>query len=233
MENKDNIAVKRPAAVLPQSWIFWAALGAGISYMIPVLLEYADGIAITAWKGMGVGLLALWAARNAANRSGWLIAAVLAFGALGDVVLEYDMVIGGIAFAVGHALAIYLYLVNGRETLSSSQKLLAIAVVLVAPLIAWALPFDRSEAWQATLYTLFVAAMASAAWISRFPRYRTGVGAMMFVVSDLFIFSRFGPLEESLLPGLLIWPLYFGGQALIAWGVVDTLTGETSERDAY
>lgn len=233
MEINENNAVKRQGALLPQSWVFWAAIGVGISYMIPVLLDAGGSIAVTAWKGLGVALLAVWAARNALDRNGWLIAAVMAFGALGDVVLESDLVVGGIAFAIGHVLAIYLYLRNGRETLTASQKLLAIAVVLGAPFIAWAMPYDRAGAWQAALYTLFVAAMASAAWISRFPRYRTGLGAMMFVVSDLFIFSRFGPLEDSFLPTVFVWPLYFGGQALIAWGVVDMLTGEAGKKEKY
>ena len=233
MEYQENMAVKRAFAAIPQSWVFWAAIGAGISYLIPVMLETGGSLAVTAWKGSGVALLAVWAARNAHSRDGWLMAAILALGALGDVVLEADLVIGGIAFALGHMVAIYLYLTNGRESLSVSQKLLAVVVVIGAPFIAWVMPDDRSGAWQALLYTLFVAAMASAAWISRFPRYRTGLGAMMFVVSDLFIFSRFGPLQDSILPTLFVWPLYFGGQALIAWGVVDTLTAETGHRGNY
>jgi uncharacterized membrane protein YhhN len=65
--------------------------------------------------------------------------------------------------------------------------------------------------------------MAASAWISRFPRYLTGIGAMMFLGSDLLIFARLGPLAGSALPGLLIWPLYFAGQVLIAWGVTQTL----------
>jgi len=45
----------------------------------------------------------------------------------------------------------------------------------------------------------------------------------MFVASDLLIFAKLGPLAASSVPHLLIWPLYFGGQALIAWGAVTTL----------
>jgi len=32
-----------------------------------------------------------------------------------------------------------------------------------------------------------------------------------------------GLLADSIVPRLLVWPTYFGGQALIAWGVVTTL----------
>jgi uncharacterized membrane protein YhhN len=64
--------------------------------------------------------------------------------------------------------------------------------------------------------------MAAAAWTSRFPRYRTGVGAMAFLASDLFIFANEGGLMGEMQSALTIWPLYFAGQAMIVWGVVST-----------
>lgn len=233
MTQQDHkVGSHRPTAEIPQSWLFWAALGAGISYMIPVWTGAASPV-VTAWKGAGVGLLALWAVRNAWNLDGRLIAAVMGLGALGDVVLDGDFMVGGVIFALGHLVAVYFYLRNRRTSLTPSQLLLVLLLIPLATYVAWAMPEDRSEAWKAGLYTLFVAAMASSAWISRFPRYRTGLGAIMFVVSDLLIFSRFGPLMDSDLPYILVWPLYFGGQALIAWGVVDTLTTEAGQRTAY
>ena len=80
------------------------------------------------------------------------------------------------------------------------------------------------------IYTAFVASMAAAAWISRFPRYRTGIGAMMFLASDLLIFARMGPLAGDVWVGFAIWGLYFGGQFLIAIGVTRTLEAETPIR---
>jgi len=68
--------------------------------------------------------------------------------------------------------------------------------------------------------------MAALAWTSRFPRYRVGLGAVLFVVSDLLIFSRFGPLAGSGVPDLMVWPTYFAAQALIAWGVVQVLSSD-------
>ena len=75
--------------------------------------------------------------------------------------------------------------------------------------------------------------MAASAWISRFPRYRVGLGAVMFVASDLLIFAKMGPLAGSLIPVLLIWPLYFIGQALIAWGAVTTLLRWKDDEDLH
>ncbi len=211
--------------------IFAAALVAGSSFYLFVLwqtgqfvigLSSTAHIAAIAWKGSGVALLALWCRMQARHVDGWLIAAVMAFGALGDVLLETSgLTVGALTFVAGHVLAIILYLRNRRPRMTSSQRLLAVLVVPLSVVIAAMLvaPKDRLSI---AVYTLFVSSMASSAWASRFPRYRTGIGAMMFLASDLLIFARMGSLAVAL-PGVLIWPLYFGGQALIAWGVVRTL----------
>ena len=70
--------------------------------------------------------------------------------------------------------------------------------------------------------------MAGAAWTSSFSRYRVGIGAVLFVISDLLIFARMGVLAQSPLPDLLIWPLYYFGQFLIATGVVGELQRRTA-----
>ncbi|HEV7343528.1 MAG TPA: lysoplasmalogenase [Sphingopyxis sp.] len=209
-------------------WLWWAALVGGISYFVGVYLRL-DGPAIWAWKASGVGLLAVWAAANARGTHGQLIAAVLAFGALGDWLLDaFGMLAGAAAFATGHLIAIILYLRNRRPSLTSSQKLLAWALVPLALIIAWGLTRGAEAALMgaAIAYTGGVAIMAATAWISRFPRYRTGIGAMMFLASDLFIFAGEGGTLSKDVTLWLVWPLYFGGQALIAWGVVSTLAKE-------
>ena len=72
-------------------------------------------------------------------------------------------------------------------------------------------------------FRLELGGMAATAWLSGFSRYRVGLGAVMFVASDLLIFARMGVLAQSPLPGLLIWPLYYFGQLLICVGVVGEL----------
>ena len=78
----------------------------------------------------------------------------------------------------------------------------------------------------AVAYVLIAAIMASMAWISRFPRYRTGIGALLFVASDIAIIAGQAELLPVELRRVAVWPLYFAGQALIAWGVVTTLRSE-------
>ena len=203
--------------------ILIAAVIAGVSYFYVVGAQMT-GPTATLWKGAGVGLLALFAALQARTTDGWLIALVMAFGALGDVLLDAaNMIPGAVAFILGHITAIALYLRNRRESLASSQKWLATLVLPLGVLIAvWSVPFENRP--MIGIYTGFVAAMAAAAWISRFPRYRTGIGAMMFLASDLLIFARMGPLSSAAWVGFGIWGLYFGGQLLIVLGVTQRLS---------
>lgn len=208
-------------------WLFWAALVAGASYCLEAWGLVDPGAWGPVWKTSGVALLAIWAATRARGADGWLLTGALALGGLGDLLLEtHGLMIGGAAFAAGHLVACVLYWRNRREALTPSQKalgwLLAPATIGIAALFA----APSGGAMQAGAYSAFLGVMAALAWTSRFPRYRVGLGAVLFVVSDLLIFSRFGPLEGSVVPGLLIWPTYFGAQALIASGVSQALSSD-------
>lgn len=172
-------------------------------------------------KGTGVGLLAVWALLRHAGSDSRMLALVMALGALGDMAIEWDLRAGALAFFAGHIAAITLYLRHRRDVLAPSQKAAAVALVVLTPLISGLL----SGRMDVALYGLALGGMACAAWSSSFPRYRVGTGALLFVVSDLLIFARMGPLAQSPLPDLLIWPLYYFGQFLIATGIVGTLRG--------
>jgi uncharacterized membrane protein YhhN len=195
---------------------YWAALAAGISYLLVVWFGWS-GPAVTIWKGAGVGLLALWAASEARNRGGWWIAAVLALGATGDVLLDaVGLKAGGVAFLAGHLLAAALY----WRHRSGRGGAVALAILVATPAASYLLSGDPGIAF----YGACLGAMAAAAWGSRFP---IRIGALLFVASDLLIFAKSGLPAESPLT-LLIWPFYFAAQALIAAGVVPALarTGE-------
>ena len=175
------------------------------------------------WKGAGVALLAVYALSAGRSADHRTLAGVMALGALGDVLIELSLTLGALAFFAGHVLAITLFLRHRRDALSPSQRLAAAALLLATPAIAWLLPADRAQAPGIALYALALGGMACAAWSSSFPRYRVGLGAVLFVASDLLIFARLGPLAASPLPGLLIWPLYYLGQLLICTGVIGAL----------
>lgn len=194
------------------------AMLAGISYPASASLGL-DPLVLTIWKGTGVGLLAIWAALRARDGDGWLLAGVMACGAAGDVLLEIaGLTIGALAFAAGHLIAIALYARYRRPRLGRSQAMLAILLVPLVVLTAWSLPADRSQAQLVAIYAALLAAMAAMAWTSRFSRFRVGIGAMMFVASDLLIFARLGPVPDTVIVGIAVWWLYFFGQWLIANG---------------
>lgn len=211
--NRD-LAHKRP-------WLF-ASLFFGLTFPLSWQLGLPDYLSIV-WKMGGVALLIGYALRKHRMGEFLLVAGVMAFWALGDGLLELDMIWGAIAFAIGHVIAIYLFLCHQRVHPVLSQKLLAIAVFVLAPVIAYFLPADRAVGIQGAVYTLFVAAMAATAWNSNFPRYRVGMGAMAFVASDLLIFAEMGSLSGAAWIDLAIWVLYYGGVLMIAVGVVTTL----------
>nr|WP_221214656.1 lysoplasmalogenase [Novosphingobium hassiacum] len=195
-----------------------ASLIAGVSYWLAAK-GHTPGLFLIAWKGAGVAFLAAYAWAHHPSRNAHLLALVMALGAIGDVALEVNFTAGALAFMLGHLAAITLYLKNRRPAPTGSQKAAAIATLLGVPLITWQL----THAVDVTFYALSLAGMAAAAWISSFPRYRVGTGAMLFVASDLLIFARMGPLATSVIPGLLIWPLYYFGQFLICTGAIKTL----------
>jgi len=192
-----------------QTVILLAAILAGASYLLASALPLSQ-VASTTWKGAGVALLALYASQRARDIDGWLLVAVMAFGALGDMLIELrGLVAGAIAFLIGHLFAIALYLRNRRPSPSLSQRLLAAVLV----------PATGAMAPGVALYALGLSLMAATAWLSRFPRYRVGLGAVLFVISDLLIFARAGPLSEAPWIGAAIWTLYFTGQVLVCLGV--------------
>ena len=211
------------ALIERRPWLL-ASLIAGISFYF-VKDAALGGLFKMVWKGAGVALLAVYALRRAPGRDGKLLAAVMAFGAAGDMAIEIDLIAGAACFFAGHVIAIALYARHRRAGLTHSQKATAVALLLGTPLIAYLLPTDRTAAPGVALYALALGGMAAAAWSSAFPRYRVGLGAVLFVVSDLLIFARMGPLFASPLPDLLIWPLYYLGQFLICVGVVGFLRG--------
>ena len=218
----------RPRAL----WLFITALLVGASYCAAG--QHGDAtVPVIVWKATAVALLAVWAAINARGRDGWLIALVLALGALGDAVIERSQIGGAIPFLAGHIVALVLYLLHRRTSASPSQRALALLLLVATPVIAYLLPADRGAAVGVAVYALGLGAMAGSAWASRFPRYRVGIGAVLFVVSDLLIFSRMGPLKGSIIPDLLVMPLYVAGQALIAWGVVTTLLKWKADEDLH
>ncbi len=203
--------------------LYWFALFVGATYFVAVRtgLEFGD---MTAWKGAGVGLLALWAARHAEGRDGWTIAIVLACGAAGDVLLEtHGLTVGAVAFLIGHVIATMLYHRHRRTMLPFGSFAIAGGTIGLA--------FAMTRDIGVAAYAAGLGIMADAAWQSRFPRI-VAYGALLFVASDLLLFARMDWLADSAIPDWTVWPTYFAAQALIAYGVV-TAQAEVPDDDLH
>ncbi len=198
-------------------WLLTALVAAVAYYFLAD--SQIGGAYLILLKGAGAAALAAYCWWRAQGVSGFLIGLVMALSAVGDMGIELDFLIGGAAFFAAHVAAIALYLRHPRPSPVASQKLAGLALLVLTPVISWFLTFD----WSVVLYAVSLGGMAAAAWWSAFPRYRVGLGAVLFVISDLLIFARMGPLQLEQLGDLLVWPIYFAGQFLIATGVVQTL----------
>jgi len=170
-------------------------------------------------KASAVGFLALYAVQRTRGLRAGLFVLALALGALGDAAIQLSLLAGGAAFFASHVAAIFFYRRHLRPEPSIARKWATILLLVGVPLISWLLSGDVLIA----VYSLALGGMAMAAWLSLFPQWRVGLGALLFIVSDWLIFSRMGPIDLAPLPDLLIWPLYYIGQLLIATGVVQTL----------
>lgn len=176
-------------------------------------------------KGTAVGLLAVYLWQRHSGPDARLLAWAFGAAALGDMALEieFDRTISGLLFFAYHVMALGVYLRNRRPALTPSQKAAVAALLVLTPVIAWFMPADRAQAPNLALYALALGAMAAGAWASVFPRYRVGAGAVLFLLSDLMLFAELGPLQGNVVPEILVWPIYYLGQLLIAIGVAQTL----------
>jgi len=219
----------RSALIEQRPWLL-ASIAAAVAFYFLSDNPVFEGTWGLLAKGASVGLLAIYVLlrvpRGKHRADGFLLAGALALASAGDVAIELDFLTGGAFFAAAHVIASVLYLRNRHPRPSPTQKLIGAALLIVTPLASYWL----SGEGRIAIYAAFLGVMAASAWMSHYPRYRVGTGGVLFVVSDWLIFSRMGEVDLAPLPDLLIWPLYFAGQVMIATGIVQCLRGEQPVR---
>ncbi|NCP17976.1 MAG: lysoplasmalogenase [Erythrobacter sp.] len=207
----------RRALVQHRPWLALSLI-AGIAY--PLLDESAlGGLWVMGIKASAVGFLAVYAAQRTRGLRAGLFVLALALSAVGDAAIQLSLMAGGIAFAASHVAAILFYRRHLRPEPSVARKWASLGLLLAVPVGCLLLSGD----WTIGIYGVALGGMAMAAWLSLFPQWRVGLGALFFVFSDWLIFSRVGPIDLAPLPDLLVWPTYYVGQLMIATGVVQTL----------
>jgi uncharacterized membrane protein YhhN len=209
------------AGILPfsagQSAVLAVSIIAGLAY--PMLEGRFAAVPNIAAKGLGVAALAL----VAAMARHWWLAAIMAAGALGDVLLELPggLVPGGAAFAAGHVLAIIFYSRTRRAGLSPGEIGIAGGLAAYGLVMPWLVMPAGSAIAAPTVYSALLCTMAATALLSRFRRDRLALGALLFVVSDTLLIMRLGGrlVGGETLHGLLVWYSYYLAQLGLFLGV--------------
>jgi uncharacterized membrane protein YhhN len=219
----------RRALIEQRPWLL-ASLAAAVAFYFLRDNPVGEGLWGMIVKGASVGLLAIYVLfrvpQGKHRGDGVLLFGALTLGACGDVAIELDLIAGALFFSAAHVVAVVLYLRNRHQRPSPAQKLIGLALLIGAPLVS----FILSEQVPVAIYGGFLGAMASAAWMSHYPRYRVGTGAVLFVLSDWLIFARMGPIDLEPAKTVLIWPLYYAGQLMIATGIIQCMRGQQPVR---
>lgn len=148
----------------------------------------------------------------------------LAFGALGDFWLtrrgEAAFLAGMAAFAAGHLAYAGWMLTPGHVA-----RIIWVLpmVVLALSTEVWLLPHTGALKGPVRAYVWVITLMAAVATTLPLPLWPAMLGAALFVVSDLLLALRLfvarGAQTQRRLSQLL-WPAYWGGQALILAGAL-------------
>ena len=141
-----------------------------------------------------------------------LLQAALLASAAGDLLLEADLQLAGIAaFAAAHACYLAVFLPHSAER---SWRVLAAYTALWAALIAVLAPGLGSQRVPVAVYALLLTATAIA---SRWHNPRSGLGGTLFFISDALIALRMAGRD---FPGrgALVMSSYAVGQYLLTSG---------------
>ncbi|MGW6281380.1 lysoplasmalogenase family protein [Kribbella sp. NPDC055071] len=163
-----------------------------------------------------VSLMPLLWSWSRANDAPPLLQAALLASAAGDLLLETDLQLAGIAaFAAAHACYLAVFLADPAQR---SWRVLAAYAALWAALIAVLAPGLGSQRIPVGAYALLLTATAIA---SRWHNPRSGLGGALFLISDALIAMR---LSGRDFPGrgALTMSTYAIGQYLLTSGVTQS-----------
>ena len=148
----------------------------------------------------------------------------LALGALGDFFLtrraEAAFLAGMAAFAAGH-LAYTGWMFTPEH---ATRRIWALPMVVLAlSTERWLLPQTGALKGPVRAYVWVITLMAMAATTLPLRLWPAMLGAALFVASDLLLALRLFVAQDAQAQrrlSLLLWPAYWGGQALILLGAI-------------
>lgn len=209
---------------MTDGWLWGASGVCAILYGL-VLVGRPPSAVRTLVKTVAIGALAVLAYLQG---GGPLLAIALALCAIGDAFLAGDpkrwLPFGLAAFLAGHVVYVLLF---WRERGPPAAHFW-----VVAPLVALAAVAMLARLWSAlgalkpalVAYVLAIVAMVATSLLLPPLRWPATVGALAFMASDAILsFDLFKGAKlagSTRLTAWAVWFLYFGGQALIAYGML-------------
>jgi uncharacterized membrane protein YhhN len=203
----------------------WGVAGVCAALYGLALVQRPPSFLRTLVKTIAVGALAVLAYLEGGGSS---LAIALALCAVGDAFLAGDpkrwLPFGLAAFLAGHVVYGLLF---WRERGPAGT-----AFWTVAPLVLLAAAVMLARLWRSLgalkpaviLYVLAIVAMVSTSLLLPRLRWPATVGALAFMASDAVLsFDLFKGVKLAGSPRLTawaVWFLYFGGQAMITWGML-------------
>lgn len=155
---------------------------------------------------------------------GWVVAG-LALGSAGDLALARPgtgaFLTGMAAFALGHLAYVLAFWAqaDGQGPALWGWGLIAAMAGLAGWCALWLAPRAGALAWPVRGYGLVIGAMVAAAALV--PPGLALAGVLAFAASDLILALRMFVMTDEaarLRAARVLWPLYWGGQALILAG---------------
>lgn len=177
-------------------------------------------------KTASTALLAL--AGLSAGAPGWIVVG-LALGSAGDFALSRPssgaFLAGMGAFAAGHGAYVvaFVQMYPGGPLPGMVTPVLVAMLALVLLTVVWIAPRAGALCLPVRLYALVIAAMALTAAALPLSHRVIQLGVLAFVASDLILALRLFVIQDEprrLIAARALWPLYWGGQALILWGAL-------------
>jgi uncharacterized membrane protein YhhN len=170
------------------------------------------------------GAVAMLALAGAVQGAPWPVVLGLALGAAGDFALaragQRWFLAGMAAFAAGHlAYAGWFLAVAGGPPPAA----LAVAALCGASTELWLAPHTGGLRAPVRGYVAVILLMAAAAAGLPPGHGRVQAGVALFVLSDLVLSLHLFVLPAGVprrAAAWAVWPLYWGGQALILWGAL-------------
>ena len=202
--------------------LIWISFVASLLYYVTQPWHPFPGSIVL--KGLSVAPLAVLAWRaKLPGREGLLLGLALAFGSLGDVLLDWSASLfpaGLGAFLIGHFLYIGLFWPNRPKPtrLSRTETVIVLGLGLFAAgMSLYLIPATGQLAPAVAIYMGAITGMVVSTVVRQLPERWVMLGALLFLVSDTILaVSKF----KSPVPGreLLVWPTYYVGQLLIGVG---------------